>query len=156
MFPVALSNSDKRMLRDCGAKVIVLHAGDMVIFKPRYHHQVTNLERDTLSTHGIVLTFDTLNLCVEDTELMRAEDQDELLWFGNVLNALYRQLKAHLDRSIVLQARQLRILVITINDMVVKSYGKRSTFSRLFTKKEFRISDVQKLLKEKEFQKILS
>jgi len=119
-FTVDMDMKHRRMIASMGrAEIINLRAGEMCIFQSKYPHQATNLRDNTVSTTGVILTTNSMDLIMEDIRRMPRRNP-QLVWFGSVVHCLYRELKHHL-RNRHLTSDEVQSIVCTIRDSLEES-----------------------------------
>lgn len=153
-FKSILTEQDNQIIKRMDAIVLTLHAGESVIFRAKFPHAANNLATGTLSSHSILLTMDTIGYASLDSSNLPI-DEIELGWFVAVLRAVYRQLSAHLFLQVVLDKKDLRSVVVGLQQILKLSEGRRNTFSDYFAKQEFTISQVEAILREPSFQEFV-
>lgn len=124
VFPVVLSTKDKKFLSQCGGyEEVTIKAGEILLFQSAIPHAVTNIRDNTFCAVSLVLTYNTLSNIIKDCKRMPSQEA-ELLWYGSVLYALYKELKYHMKLE-VKNIGVIRRLAYIIRTSLSRTLGKR-------------------------------
>ena len=99
-FPAVLSESEREFIDSCSSKEFPVHEltikpGMMVVYQAMYPHCWTTMKPNTMSTHGKVLTYSTLELIVKDsTEMLMEDEEMAYIYVAYVVHALYKAVSA--------------------------------------------------------------
>jgi len=122
-FPLDLDMQDMRHRRVVaamgGVNIYNLRAGEMCIFQSKYPHASMNVRDNTVSTTGVILTMNSMDLIMEDIHRMPRRGT-KLVWFGSVLHCLQKELKHHLMNN-HLTDDGVKAIVCTIRDSLEES-----------------------------------
>ena len=100
-FPAVLSESEQEFINSCSSKEfpvreLTIKPGMMVVYQACYPHCWTTMKPNTMSTHGKVLTYSTLEQIVEDsTEMLMEDEEMAYIYVAYVVHALYKAVSAY-------------------------------------------------------------
>jgi len=99
-FPVNLSKPQRAFIASCSSnehpvKSLDIKPGMMVVYQAYLPHCWTVTQPNTMSTHGKILTYDTLaQICEDSMELLLQDEDAACTYVAFIVHALYKTVSA--------------------------------------------------------------